>query len=163
MSRRRAAVKRSIPLDLKYNSILLSKFINHIMKAGNKSLAQKIVYSAFDILENKYQAIPYNVFMDAINNVKPHLEVISVRVGGTNYQVPNPVDEPRAHTLAYRWIIDAARKRSEYSMIDKLASEFFEASNNRGGAIKKKEDTHKMAESNKAFVHFSPRKTQGSI
>lgn len=158
MSRRHAAPKRVTLPDLKYNSTLLTKFINNIMKCGKKSLAEKIVYSALDKIEKKHRADPFETFSNAMNNVKPYLEVSSVRVGGANYQVPSPVDEIRGYALASRWIINAASKRSEKTMIDKLAEEFFEAANNRGVAIKKKDDTHKMAEANKAFSHFSPKK-----
>ena len=129
------------------------------MKEGKKALAEKIVYSAFNKIEKKHRVNPYEAFNTAMNNVKPYLEVTSVRVGGANYQVPSPVDERRGYALASRWIINAANKRSEKMMIDKLAEELFEASNNRGIAIKKKEDTHKMAEANKAFAHFSPKKS----
>lgn len=159
MSRRHAAVKRVILPDMKYNSPLLARFINNIMKEGKKALAEKIVYSAFSKIEKKHRVNPYETFNSAMNNVKPYLEVTSVRVGGANYQVPSPVDERRGYALASRWIINAANKRSEKMMIDKLAEELFEASNNRGVAIKKKEDTHKMAEANKAFAHFSPKKS----
>ena len=159
MSRRHAAVKRVILPDMKYNSTLLARFINNLMKEGKKALAEKIVYSAFNKIEKKHRVNPYEAFNSAMNNVKPYLEVTSVRVGGANYQVPSPVDERRGYALASRWIINAANKRSEKMMIDKLAEELFEASNNRGVAIKKKEDTHKMAEANKAFAHFSPKKS----
>lgn len=159
MSRRHAAVKRVIIPDAKYNSTLLARFINNIMKEGKKALAEKIVYSAFSKIEKKHRVDPYDTFNTAMNNVKPYLEVTSVRVGGANYQVPSPVDERRGYALASRWIIGAASKRSEKMMIDKLAEELFEASNNRGVAIKKREDTHKMAEANKAFAHFSPKKS----
>jgi small subunit ribosomal protein S7 len=159
MSRRHAAVKRVILPDMKYNSTLLARFINNLMKEGKKALAEKIVYSAFNKIEKKHRVNPYEAFNTAMNNVKPYLEVTSVRVGGANYQVPSPVDERRGYALASRWIINAANKRSEKMMIDKLAEELFEASNNRGVAIKKKEDTHKMAEANKAFAHFSPKKS----
>lgn len=160
MSRRHAAEKRVILPDMKYNSPLLARFINNIMKEGKKALAKKIVYSAFSRIEKKHRVDPYETFNNAMNNVKPYLEVTSVRVGGSNYQVPSPVDERRGYALASRWIINAANKRSEKMMIDKLAEELFEASNNRGVAIKKREDTHKMAEANKAFAHFSPKKSQ---
>jgi small subunit ribosomal protein S7 len=140
MSRRHAAVKRVILPDMKYNSTLLARFINNLMKEGKKALAEKIVYSAFNKIEKKHRVNPYEAFNTAMNNVKPYLEVTSVRVGGANYQVPSPVDERRGYALASRWIINAANKRSEKMMIDKLAEELFEASNNRGVAIKKKED-----------------------
>ena len=159
MSRRHAAEKRVIVPDMKYNSPLLARFINNIMKEGKKALAEKIVYSALDKMQKKHRVDPFATFSSAMNNVKPYLEVTSVRVGGANYQVPSPVDERRGYALASRWIIAAATKRSEKMMIDKLAEELFEASNNRGVAIKKREDTHKMAEANKAFSHFGPKKT----
>jgi small subunit ribosomal protein S7 len=158
MSRRHAAEKREVLPDVKYNSILVAKFVNNIMSHGKKELAEKIVYGAFDIVKNKHRVDPFEAFNTALSNVRPHLEVTSVRVGGANYQVPSPVDERRGCTLASRWIIDAAKKRSG-SMIAKLAEEIFEASNNRGSAVKKREDTHKMAEANKAFSHFSPKKS----
>jgi small subunit ribosomal protein S7 len=112
-------------------------------------------------VEKKYRLNPFEVFTNAVNNVKPYLEVTSVRVGGANYQVPSPVDETRGYALATNWLIEAAKKRSEKAMIDKLAEELFEAYNNRGGAIKKREETHRMAEANKAFSHFSPKKMGG--
>jgi small subunit ribosomal protein S7 len=157
MSRRHSAVKREVLPDVKYGSVLIAKFINNIMNQGKKELAEKIVYKAFDLLKSKHRVDPFEAFNSAITNVRPHLEVTSVRVGGANYQVPSPVDDRRGHTLASRWIIDAAKKRSG-SMIIKLSEELFEASNNRGVAVKKREDTHKMAEANKAFAHFSPKK-----
>lgn len=160
MSRRHAAEKRVVLPDMKYNSPLLARFINNIMREGKKALAEKIVYSAFSKIEKKHKVDPYETFNNAMNNVKPYLEVTSVRVGGANYQVPSPVDERRGYALASRWIINAANKRSEKMMIDKLAEELFEASNSRGIAIKKREDTHKMAEANKAFAHFNPKKSQ---
>ncbi|OZG32388.1 MULTISPECIES: 30S ribosomal protein S7 [Rickettsieae] len=160
MSRRHAAERRVVLPDMKYNSPLLARFINNIMREGKKALAEKIVYSAFNKIEKKHKVDPYETFNNAMNNVKPYLEVTSVRVGGANYQVPSPVDEKRGYALASRWIINAANKRSEKMMIDKLAEELFEASNSRGVAIKKREDTHKMAEANKAFAHFSPKKSQ---
>ncbi|HJD56768.1 MAG: 30S ribosomal protein S7 [Rickettsia endosymbiont of Culicoides impunctatus] len=159
MSRRHAAERRVVLPDMKYNSPLLARFINNIMKEGKKALAERIVYSAFSKIEKKHKVDPYETFNNAMNNVKPYLEVTSVRVGGANYQVPSPVDERRGYALASRWIINAANKRSEKMMIDKLAEELFEASNSRGVAIKKREDTHKMAEANKAFAHFSPKKS----
>lgn len=160
MSRRHAAEKREVLPDVRYNSVLVSKFINSIMLHGKKELAERLVYGAFDIVKNKHRMDPFEAFNGAMTNVRPHLEVVSVRVGGANYQVPSPVDERRGFTLASRWIIDAAKKRTG-SMITKLAEEIFEASNNRGTSVKKKEDTHKMAEANKAFSHFSPKKGGG--
>ncbi|WP_375326431.1 30S ribosomal protein S7 [Candidatus Tisiphia endosymbiont of Nemotelus uliginosus] len=160
MSRRHAAEKRIILPDMKYNSPLVARFVNNIMRKGKKALAEKILYSAFKKIEKKHRVDPFETFNNALNNVKPYLEVTSVRVGGANYQVPSPVDERRGYALAIRWIIIAANKRSEKTIIDKLAEELFEAANNRGVAIKKREDTHKMAEANKAFAHFSPKKPQ---
>ena len=157
MSRRHAAVKKVIKPDTKYNSVLLSRFINNVMKDGKKSLAEKIFYGALNRVEKKHNADAFKTFTDGINNVKPFVEVTSVRVGGANYQVPSSVDERRGYALATRWLINAALKRSGRSMVEKLAEELFDAANNRGVAIKKKEDTHKMAESNKAFAHFAQR------
>jgi len=157
MSRRHAAVKRVVKPDTRYNNVLLSKFINNVMKDGKKAIAEKIVYGALDRVEKKHGADPLKTFNDSINNVKPYVEVSSVRVGGANYQVPSPVDERRGYALATRWIVDAAVKRSGRSMIEKLAEEFFDSANSRGVAIKKREDTHKMAEANKAFAHFAQR------
>lgn len=157
MSRRHAAEKRVISPDTKYKSVLLSKFINNIMMSGKKSLAERLVYGALDRVEKRHGADPFKTFNDCMNNVKPYVEVKSVRVGGASYQVPSPVDEKRGYALATRWVIDAAAKRSGRSMIEKLAEEFFDAANSRGVAIKKREDTHKMAEANKAFSHFAQR------
>ncbi|MCC2646746.1 MAG: ribosomal protein [Rickettsiaceae bacterium] len=161
MSRRHAAERREVTPDVKFGSVLVSKFINKIMEMGKKAQAEKIVYGALNRIESKHKLNGYEAFTNALSNVKPNLEVTSVRVGGANYQVPSVVDERRASTLAIRWIIDIARKRPERTMADKLAEELFEAANNRGAAIKKREDTHKMAEANKAFSHFSPKKTKG--
>lgn len=160
MSRRHAAVKRVVSPDTKYNSVLITKFTNHLMIDGKKALAEKIVYSAFERIEKRHGGEPFKIFTDAMNNVKPYLEVTSVRVGGANYQVPSPVDERRGFALATRWVIDAAQKRSGRSMIEKLAEELFDAANSRGVAIKKREDTHKMAEANKAFAHFAQRSSR---
>lgn len=157
MSRRHAAEKRDIKPDSKYNSVSLSKFINNVMIDGKKSIAEKIVYGALDRMGKKHGVDPFETFKESMNNVKPFVEVKSVRVGGANYQVPSPVDEKRGSALATRWIIDAASKRSGRSMIEKLSDELFDSANSRGAAIKKKEDTHKMAESNKAFSHFAQR------
>ncbi|PCJ29514.1 MAG: 30S ribosomal protein S7 [Rickettsiales bacterium] len=157
MSRRHAAVKRVVKPDTKYKSVLLSKFINNLMKDGKKSIAEKIVYDAMERVEKKHGANPLETFNESINNVKPYVEVSSVRVGGANYQVPSPVDERRGYALAIRWLVDAAQKRSGRSMVEKLAEELFDAANSRGVAIKKREDTHKMAEANKAFAHFAQR------
>ncbi len=160
MSRRCKSVERKIISDIKYGSIQLSKFINSIVKCGKKSLAERIVYDAFAILEKKHKVDPFETFNTAIKSVCPLLEVVPVRVGGSNYQVPSPVREKRGKTLAIRWIIKAAKKRSEKTMILKLAEELFEASNGRGGSVKTKDDMHKMAEANNAFAHFSVRRTR---
>ena len=157
MSRRHAAIKREILPDVKYGSLLIAKFINNIMEQGKKELAEKIVYKAFDLLRSKHRVDPFEAFNSALSNVRPHVEVTSVRVGGANYQVPSPVEDRRGYTLASRWLIDGAKKRSG-SMMVKLSEELFEASNNRGVAVKKKDDTHKMAEANKAFAHFGVKK-----
>jgi small subunit ribosomal protein S7 len=160
MSRRHSAEKRIIIPEMRYNSVLLSRFINNVMKDGKKKLAEKIVYSALSKIEKKYKVGSFETFSLAMQNVKPYLEVISVRVGGANYQVPSRVAEERGEALACRWIILKAITRSEKSMDDKLAEEIYEASNNRGAAVKKKEDTHKMAEANKAFSHLNPKMMQ---
>jgi len=157
MSRRHAAVKRVVSPDAKYKSIPLTKFINNVMRDGKKATAEKLVYGALDRVEKKHGADPFKTFTDAMSNVKPYVEVSSVRVGGANYQVPSPVDDRRGNALAIRWIVDAAQKRSGRSMIEKIAEELFDAANSRGVAIKKREDTHKMAEANKAFAHFAQR------
>lgn len=157
MSRRHAAERRVVKPDSKYNSVLLSQFINKLMIDGKKSKAEAIVYGALDRVSKKYGADSFEAFKTGMDNVKPYVEVKSVRVGGANYQVPSPVDERRGFAVATRWIIESATKRSGRSMIDKLSDEIFDASNNRGAAIKKREDTHKMAESNKAFSHFAQR------
>ena len=155
MSRRHAAKKREILPDVRYKSVVVARFINNVMEEGKKALAEKIVYGAFDKLNKKHKLDSFEAFNTAISNVKPYLEVKSMRVGGANYQVPSPVSESRGYALATRWLITAAAKRSEKSMIDRLAEELFEASNNRGAGVKKKEDTHKMAEANKAFAHLA--------
>lgn len=158
MSRRHAAKKRQVIPDTKYNSIMLTKFINNLMLKGKKSLAEKITYNAFDIVEKKFRIEPFEAFNNAIENIKPQLEVISVRVGGAKYQVPSPVEESRANALSIRWLIKATRNRPEKEMALRLAAEINEAQNNKGGAVKIKEDIYKMAEANKAFAHYSPHK-----
>ena len=154
MSRRRAAEKRTILPDHKYKDLILAKFMNRIMEDGKKSISEKIVYGAFDIVSKKTDKSPIDFFHEALNNVKPALEVRSRRVGGATYQVPVEVKSKRSQALALRWIIDASRKRKDKKMADKLFNEIYDAYQNKGSAIKKKEDTHKMAESNKAFAHF---------
>ena len=158
MSRRHRAEKRIVTPDVKFASIVLGKFINKVMERGKKSLAEKIVYGAFEKMKQKHKVDPFETFNEAIKNVRPALEVTSVRVGGANYQVPSVVDEDRAFALAARWLINSAKSRSELTMRDKLAGELFDAASNKGSAVKKREDTHKMAEANKAFAHLSPKK-----
>ena len=154
MSRKRKAPKKIPVLDPKYKSVIIPKLINSIMSDGKKTVAEKIVYDAIDKIKSKSKDEPITVFNDAINNVRPTVEVRSRRVGGATYQVPVEVKAKRSQALALRWIIDASRKRKDKNMSDKLFNEIFDAYQNRGSAIKKKEDTYKMAESNKAFAHF---------
>ena len=154
MSRKRKAPIRKIYPDPRYGSIVISKFVNSIMYDGKKSKAEKILYEALEKIKNKNKQDPLKVFNSAINNVKPNLEVRSRRVGGATYQVPVEVKVNRGQALALRWLMEATRKRKNKSMSEKLYSEIMDASQNKGAAIKKREDTHKMAESNKAFAHF---------
>ena len=155
MSRRRKADKREIIPDTKFNDKVLSKFINIVMYDGKKSKSEKIVYDALDIASQKLKiSKPIDLFKTALNNVKPGIEVRSRRVGGTTYQVPVEVRNERAQALAIRWIVDASRKRNEKSMVDRLAQELADAHENKGTSIKKREDTHKMAEANRAFAHY---------
>lgn len=154
MPRRRDVEKRNIDPDPKFNDRLVTKFINVVMKKGEKSIAERIVYGAFALVEKKYSEEPIKVFKKAMDNVKPTVEVKSRRVGGANYQVPIEVPANRRIALGLRWLRDSARARSERTMREKLAAEIFEAYNNRGAACKKREDTHKMAEANKAFAHY---------
>ena len=154
MSRKRKAPKKIPIVDPKYKSVIIPKLINSIMLDGKKTIAEKIVYDAIDKIKLKSKDEPISVFNEAINNVRPTVEVRSRRVGGATYQVPVEVKTKRSQALALRWIIDASRKRKDKKMSDKLFNEIFDAYQNRGAAIKKKEDTHKMAESNKAFAHF---------
>ena len=154
MSRKKRAPKRVFYPDAKYGSSILSKFINFVMYDGKKSTAEKIIYSAFDQIKNKTKDDPIKIFNDAINNIRPNLEVRSRRVGGATYQVPVEVKTKRSQTLALRWLLEASRKRKNKTMSDKLFNELMDASQKKGSAIKKREDTHRMAESNKAFAHF---------
>ena len=147
--------KRKIAPDPKYNNTAIAKFINYIMERGKKSIAQKIVYDAFAIIESKTKEKGLDVFDKAMRNVTPQLEVKARRIGGANYQVPVEVKGDRRFNLASRWIITAARKRKGMPMKQKLASELMDAANNQGDAVKKKEETHRMAESNRAFAHFA--------
>jgi small subunit ribosomal protein S7 len=154
MPRRGTVPKREVLSDPLYNSSLVTKFINCMMYGGKRSTSQQIVYDAFNVMQSKTQEDPLKVFKKAVDNVKPSLEVKSRRVGGSNYQVPVEVNPARRTSLAIRWLIGFARKRPERTMVQKLASELMDAANMRGGAMKKKEDTHKMAEANKAFAHY---------
>jgi len=154
MSRRRAADKLEVTPDAKFADRVVTKFMNVLMYDGKKSTAEGIVYGALDRIQKRSGQDPMRVFHDALGNVKPSLEVRSRRVGGATYQVPVEVRPDRAQALALRWVIDAARKRSENTMTDRLSGELLDAFNNRGTAVKKREDTHRMAEANKAFSHY---------
>jgi small subunit ribosomal protein S7 len=154
MPRRGTVPKREVTADPLYNSALVTKFINSMMFGGKRAVSQQIMYEAFNQMQAKTQEDPLKVFKRAVDNVKPSLEVKSRRVGGSNYQVPVEVNPARRTSLALRWLISFARKRPERTMVSKLANELMDAANMRGGAVKKKEDTHKMAEANKAFAHY---------
>ena len=155
MSRRRKVDKRETRPDTLYGDKVLSKFINIVMVNGMKSKSEKIVYDALDAAANKLKVkSPIDVFRNALSNVKPGIEVRSRRVGGATYQVPVEIRNERAQALAIRWIVDASRKRNEKSMVDRLAQELADAHDNKGISVKKKEDTHKMAEANRAFAHY---------
>jgi small subunit ribosomal protein S7 len=154
MSRRHAAEKREVLPDAKYGDKILTKFTNSLMLDGKKSVAERIVYGAFDIMQEKTGQEPLTLFHEAIENVKPTVEVRSRRVGGATYQVPIEVRSSRRQALAIRWIVDIARKRSENTMTERLSAELLDAANERGAAVKKREDTHRMAEANKAFSHY---------
>ena len=154
MSRRHRAERRELLPDPKFGSLTVSRFMNSVMKQGKKSVAERIVYGALDQIESKVKQSPVAVFEQALDNVAPAIEVRSRRVGGATYQVPVEVRPERRTTLAIRWLIDAARGRNEKTMVDKLSGELLDASNNRGNAVKKREDTHRMAEANRAFSHY---------
>ena len=154
MSRKNKAPKRIFYPESKYQSLTLSKFINFIMYDGKKTAAEKIIYEAMDQIKNKTKEDPIKIFNEAINNIRPNLEVRSRRVGGATYQVPVEVKTNRGQTLALRWLLEATRKRKNKTMSEKLFNELMDASQKKGSAIKKREDTHRMAESNKAFAHF---------
>ena len=154
MSRRHSAEKREIIPDPKFGDIVVTKFMNSIMRDGKKSSAESIVYGAFDIIEQKLKSEPLGVFKQALENVAPAIEVRSRRVGGATYQVPVEVRTDRRQALAIRWLIQAARSRNDKTMVERLSSELMDASSNRGSAVKKREDTHRMAESNRAFSHY---------
>ena len=154
MSRRRRPEKRVILPDPQYKDQILSKFMNNLMMDGKKSVAEGIVYGAMSTMETRAKADPIQLFHDALNNVKPQIEVRSRRVGGATYQVPVEVRPERAQALAMRWLITAARNRSETTMVARLSAELLDAANNRGNAVKKREDTHRMADANRAFSHY---------
>jgi small subunit ribosomal protein S7 len=154
MSRRHRAEKREVLPDPKFGDVILSKFMNVLMYAGMKSVAEGIVYGAFDRIQQRSSQDPIRVFHDALGNVKPDLEVRSRRVGGATYQIPIEVRPDRSQALAIRWLIRASRSRSEFTMTERLANELLDAAANRGSAVKKREDTHRMAEANRAFSHY---------
>ncbi len=154
MSRRHRAEKREVLPDAKYGDRVLTKFMSNLMRHGKKSVAERIVYGAFDRVASKGGNDPLRVFHEALDNVKPDIEVRSRRVGGATYQVPVEVRPDRAQALAIRWLINASRSRSETTMTARLANELLDAANNRGAAVKKREDTHRMAEANRAFSHY---------
>ena len=154
MSRKNKAPRKIFLVDSKYKSTIISKLINSIMYDGKKAIAEKIIYDAIDKIKSKSKEEPINIFNEAINNLRPTVEVRSRRVGGATYQVPVEVKSKRSQALALRWLVEASRKRKDKQMSDKIFNEIYDAYQNKGSAIKKKEDTHKMAESNKAFAHF---------
>ena len=154
MSRKKQAPKRIFYPDHKYDSLTLAKFINIVMYDGKKTTSEKIIYEALDKIKDKTKKDPIKIFNDAIGNIRPNLEVRSRRIGGATYQVPQEVKTKRSQTLALRWLLEASIKRKNKTMSDKLFNELMDASQNKGSAIKKREDTHKMAESNKAFAHY---------
>ncbi|HKZ85021.1 MAG TPA: 30S ribosomal protein S7 [Anaerolineae bacterium] len=154
MSRRARAIRRQIDPDLRYNSAPVQVFINHLMRRGKTSIASRIMYDAFDMIEDRSKRAPLEVFEQALKNTMPSVEVKPRRVGGANYQVPVEVGSERRVTLAIRWLLQAARTRAGKSMSEKLAGEFMDAAQNQGAAIKKREETHKMAEANRAYAHF---------
>ena len=154
MSRKNRAPRKILLVDSKYKSTIIPKLINSIMNDGKKTIAEKIIYDAIDKIKSKSKEEPINIFNEAINNLRPTVEVRSRRVGGATYQVPVEVKSKRSHALALRWLVEASRKRKDKQMSDKIFNEIYDAYQNKGLAIKKKEDTHKMAESNKAFAHF---------
>ncbi|PKN78559.1 MAG: 30S ribosomal protein S7 [Candidatus Cloacimonetes bacterium HGW-Cloacimonetes-1] len=154
MPRKRKAVVREVLPDPKYNDVVLSKFMNCLMKEGKKSVAEKIVYGAFDLIAERTKQAPLDVFKTALDNVRPLVKVVSRRVGGSNYQIPTEVNEKNGRAIAFRWLISYARNRSEKSMTEKLAGELIAAFKKEGSSIKKREDTHKMADANKAFAHL---------
>jgi small subunit ribosomal protein S7 len=154
MSRRHAAEKREVNPDPKFGDVIVSKFMNNVMEDGKKSVAESIVYGAFDLIEKKTRQDPLAIFHQALENVAPQIEVRSRRVGGATYQVPVEVRTERRQALAIRWLLTATRGRNEKTMTERLSAELLDASNNRGNAVKKREDTHRMAEANRAFSHY---------
>jgi small subunit ribosomal protein S7 len=154
MSRRHSAEKREINPDPKFGDLVVTKFMNAVMYDGKKSIAERIVYGAFDVVKDKSRQEALAIFHQALENIAPHVEVRSRRVGGATYQVPVDVRPERRQALAIRWLITAARNRNETTMVDRLSGELMDAANNRGTAVKKREDTHRMAEANRAFSHY---------
>ncbi len=154
MPRRKRSLKREVLPDPKYHDTVITRFVNTLMLDGKKSTAERILYGSFDLINERMGRDPVEVFRKAIDNVKPAVEVKSRRVGGSTYQVPMEVRPDRRNALAMRWLVLYARQRNEKTMIERLANEFIDAFNNRGGSIKKKEDTHRMADANKAFAHY---------
>ena len=155
MARRKRIYDKKAKFDSRYNNMLVGRFIGQIIKDGKRSIAEKIIYDSFDIIHERTKKGGLNIFEQAIKNVSPLLGLKSKRVGGANYQVPVPVSGERRQTLAMRWILDVCKKRKGRKMAEKMADEFIEASNKQGSAMKKREDTHRMAEANKAFAHFA--------
>ena len=154
MPRRYRPEKREVEPDLRHNSVYVSMFVNRLMRDGKKSVALNVLYKSFDLIEERTNRPSIDVFEQALSNVRPQVEVRPRRVGGATYQVPIPVDQSRQDTLAMRWLLNAARNRNGRSMAEKLASEFMDAANNQGAAVKRRDDTHRMAEANRAFSHF---------
>ncbi len=154
MPRRYRPEKRAVEPDLRHNSIYVSMFVNRLMRDGKKSVALSVLYNSFDLIEERTNQPSIEVFEQALSNVRPQVEVRPRRVGGATYQVPIPVDQRRQDTLAMRWLLSAARSRNGRSMAEKLANEFMDAANNQGAAVKRRDDTHRMAEANRAFSHF---------
>ena len=154
MSRKKQAPRRIFYPDTKYNSLVLAKFINCVMYDGKKTTSEKVIYKALEKIKDKTKEDPIKIFNEAINNIRPNLEVRSRRVGGATYQVPVDVKTKRSQTLALRWLLESSRRRKNKTLSEKLFNELLDASQNKGAAIKKREDTHKMAESNKAFAHY---------
>lgn len=154
MPRRYRPEKRNVEPDMKYGSVHVAMFVNRLMRGGKKSVAQRVLYDSFDLIEERAKQAPLEVFEKALNNVKPSVEVKARRVGGSTYQVPSPVRAGRQMSLAMRWLLAAANNRSGRSMAEKLAGEFMDAAKGQGAAVKKKDDTHRMAEANRAFSHF---------